>query len=138
MRIQKRLLVSDRVRKPPTEGWSWIDRRFLREHAPSLQRDALLLYFFLAAVSDKNGISYYSDTTIASRLRMEEGYVSQARHELEFRDLVAYEPPLYQVLSVQEPVRTRRRGSAPTVIGDILRQLAKTPAKDTLRDDEVG
>ena len=137
MRIQKRLLVSDRVRKPPTEGWSWIDRRFLREYAPSLQRDALLLYFFLAAVSDKNGISYYSDTAIASRLRMEEGDVSQARHELEFRDLVAYEHPLYQVLSVQARIRTRR-GSAPTVIGDILRQLAKTPAKDTLRGDDVG
>ena len=137
MSIKKRLLVSDRVRKPPTEGWSWIDRRFLREHAPSLQRDALLLYFFLAAVSDKNGISYYSDTAIASRLRMEEGDVSQARHELESRDLVAYEPPLYQVLSVQERIRTRR-GSGPTVIGDILRQLAKTPAKDTLRGDDVG
>ena len=137
MRIQKRLLVSDRVRKPPTEGWSWIDRRFLREYAPSLQRDALLLYFFLAAVSDKNGIPYYSDTAIASRLRMEEGDVSQARHELESRDLVAYEPPLYQVLSVQERIRTRR-GSGSTVIGDILRQLTKTPAKDTLRGDDVG
>ena len=34
--IHKHILVPDRVRRPPADGWSWIDRRFLREHAPRL------------------------------------------------------------------------------------------------------
>jgi len=32
---------------PPTDGWSWIDRRFLREHAGRLSHEAIVLYFFL-------------------------------------------------------------------------------------------
>lgn len=30
--IKKRILVPERLRRPPATGWSWIDRRFLREH----------------------------------------------------------------------------------------------------------
>ena len=70
--IQKQLLVPDRVRRPPREGWSWIDRRFLKQHASRLSHEAILLYFFLAAVSDRNGLSFYSDTSTALRLRMGE------------------------------------------------------------------
>ena len=40
------------------DGFSWIDRRFVREHAPRLCRDEILLYFFLAAVSDRFGLSF--------------------------------------------------------------------------------
>ena len=47
--IHKQVLVPDRVRRPPRTGWSWIDRRFLRERAPRLRHEAILLYFFLAA-----------------------------------------------------------------------------------------
>ncbi len=37
--IQKRILVPARLRRPPATGWSWVDRRFLREHmALSLAR----------------------------------------------------------------------------------------------------
>ena len=66
--IQKHLLVPDRVRRPPREGFSWIDRRFLREYAARLTGDAILLYFFLAAVADKQGLSYYSEASIAVHL----------------------------------------------------------------------
>ena len=38
--IEKHLLVPDRVRRPPAEGFSWIDRRFLREFASRLSGDA--------------------------------------------------------------------------------------------------
>ena len=54
--IEKKLLVPARVRRPPKEGFSWIDRRFLREHAAKLTGDAVMLYFFLAAVSDQHGL----------------------------------------------------------------------------------
>lgn len=107
--IEKRLLVADRVRRPPREGFSWVDRRFLREYAAKLTRDALLLYFFLAAVSDKQGLSFYSDTTIAVRLRMREQDVIAAREELLTYDLVAFRAPLTQVLSLPRG-RVERRG----------------------------
>jgi hypothetical protein len=107
--IEKRLLVPDRVRRPPREGFSWVDRRFLREYAARLSADAVLLYFFLAAVSDKEGLSFYSDTSIALRLRMREQSVVSAREELLSDDLVAYQPPLTQVLSLP-PARLQRGG----------------------------
>jgi hypothetical protein len=63
--IQKRILVPQRLRRPPATGWSWVDRRFLREHGDHLSRDAILLYLFLAAVADRHGLSFYSDNTLA-------------------------------------------------------------------------
>jgi hypothetical protein len=98
--INKRILVSDRLRHPPREGFSWIDRRFVHEFASRLTGDALLLYFFLAAVSDKHGLSFYSDSSIAVRLRMGEQQMVAARDELVIHDLIAYQPPLTQVLSL--------------------------------------
>lgn len=106
--IKKRLLVPERVRRPPAEGFSWIDRRFLREHAARLTGDAITLYLFLAAVSDKQGLSFYSDSTIAVRLRLGEEAVVAAREELIAFDLVAYQPPLTQVLSLPQGRRQRR------------------------------
>ena len=70
--IQKRVLAADRVRHPPRDGFSWVDRRFLRDFAAKLSGNAVFLYFFLSAVSDKHGLSYYADSTISGRLRMRE------------------------------------------------------------------
>jgi hypothetical protein len=108
MVIQKRILVADRVRRPPREGFSWIDRRFLREFAVRLSGDAVFLYLFLTAVSDKHGLSYYSDTTLALRLRTSETGVLEAREELITYDLVAYQAPLTQVLSLPKTPLERR------------------------------
>jgi hypothetical protein len=107
--IEKRILVADRVRRPPGEGFSWVDRRFLREYAAKLTGDAILLYFFLAAVSDKEGLSFYSDTSTATRLRMREEHVVAAREDLLTHDLIAFDPPLTQVLSLPRG-RVQRRG----------------------------
>ena len=101
--IEKHLLVADRVRRPPREGFSWVDRRFLRDFASRLSGDAVFLYFFLAAVSDKQGLSFYGDATIAVRLRMREEAVVAARDDLVIHDLVAYQSPLTQVLSLPTP-----------------------------------
>lgn len=106
--IKKRLLIPDRVRRPPREGFSWIDRRFVRDHAAKLTGDAVMLYFFLAAVGDQHGLSFFSDSTLAVRLRMREQAVVDAREELITHDLVAYEAPLTQVLSLPDPRRRRR------------------------------
>ena len=64
--IPKHILVPQRLRRPPATGWSWVDRRFLREHGDQLSRDAILLYLFLAAVADRHGLSFYSDNTLSN------------------------------------------------------------------------
>lgn len=122
----KRLLLPGRVRRPPSSGFSWVDRRFLREHAAGLSKDALLLYLFLAAVSDKNGLSFWGDARTATCLRMTEAAVASARDELVRRDLVAYSVPLTQVLALPEP-RVERAGGEAESLGDILRRLGGRP-----------
>lgn len=110
MKIKKHVLIADRVRRPPREGFSWIDRRFLREYASKLTGDAIVLYFFLAAVSDKHGLSFYSDSSIAVRLRMREERVVAAREDLLIHDLVAFQSPFTQVLSLPQGRRVQRSG----------------------------
>jgi hypothetical protein len=122
--ISKRILVADRLRCPPATGWSWVDRRFLREHGDYLSREAVLLYFFLAAVADRHGLSFYSDHTLTSRLRLSQEVLERARQELLDRDLIAHQLPLVQVLSLPAP--GVRRQSAPgqglIQLGELFRQ----------------
>ena len=120
--IHKQLLVPDRVRRPPREGWSWIDRRFRRQHASRLSHEGSTLYLFLAALRDQHGLSFYSDTSTAIRLRMSEQAVVAARDELTAEDLVAYCAPLTQVLSLPQTTRVRHGGL--TSLGEVFRTLA--------------
>src|SRR5207247_4248994 len=90
--IPKHLLVPQRLRRPPATGWSWVDRRFLREHGDYLSREAVLLYLFLAAVADRYGLSFYSDYTLTSRLRLSQPLLTKAREELLERDLIDQRP----------------------------------------------
>ena len=98
--IQKRVLSPDRVRRLPKCDWSWVDRRFLREFASKLSGDAVFLYYILVAVSDKNGLSYYSDNALSLMVRTSLPSLLRARQELIDHDLVAYQAPLVQVLSL--------------------------------------
>lgn len=124
--IQKRVLVPERLRRPPATGWSWMDRRFLREYAERLSHEAVLLYFFLSTVADRQGLSFYGDSTLAARLRLTLPALDQARNELLSRDLIACQPPVTQVLSL--PPGGVRRGTEPgqglARLGDLLRQAA--------------
>jgi hypothetical protein len=121
---QKPILVPARLRHPPTTGWSWVDRRFVREHMGYLSREAMLLYFFLSAVADKHGLSFYGDGTLATLLRMTPPALIQARDELLARDLIAHEVRFTQVLSLLPPRQHRHGepGRGLLQLGDILRQ----------------
>jgi hypothetical protein len=126
--IPKRILVPARLRHPPDTGWSWVDRRFVREHMAYLSREAVLLYFFLSAVADKHGLSFYGDGTLATLLRITPPVLVQARDELMARDLIAHEVRFTQVLSLLPP-RQRRHGEPDQgllQLGDILRQAVMT------------
>jgi hypothetical protein len=132
--IQKHVLVPQRLRRPPATGWSWLDRRFLREHGDYLSREAVLLYLFLAAVADRHGLSFYSDTNLACRLS--QPVLERAREELLDRDLIAHQLPLVQVLSLPSPGVRRRPepGQGLIVLGDLFRQIAEAPASSTRRN----
>jgi hypothetical protein len=133
--IQKHVLVPQRLRRPPATGWSWLDRRFLREHGDYLSREALLLYFFLAAVADRHGLSFFSDQALTSRLRLSREVLQQARQELLDRDLIAQQLPLVQVLSLPAPAVSRRPepGQGLMLLGELLRQATGAPASEPRR-----
>jgi hypothetical protein len=106
-----------------------VDRRFVREHMAYLSREAVLLYFFLAAVADKHGLSFYADSTVALQLHMTLPTLVQAREELLARDLIAHEVRFTQVLSMP-PSGVRRRpepGQGLMQLGEILRRAAALP-----------
>ena len=121
--IEKRLLVPDRVRRPPRDGFSWIDRRFLHEYAARLSGDAVFLYLFLTAVSDQHGLSFYRDQSVAVRLRIREPEVVAARDELLTHGLIAYEAPLTQVLALPSR-RLEQRG--PHAVRTLFESLPPT------------
>ena len=133
---QKRILVPQRLRRPPATGWSWVDRRFLREHGDYLSREAVLLYLFLAAVADRHGLSFYSDHTLTSRLRLSQPVLAQAREELLERDLIAQQLPLVQVLSLPSPGIRRRPepGQGLMLLGEVFRQAAAAAAPEPRRN----
>jgi hypothetical protein len=125
----KPILVPARLRRPPPTGWSWVDRRFVREHAAHLSRDAVLLYFFLCAVADKHGLSFYGDGTLAALLRMSLLALIQARDDLIARDLIAHETRFTQVLSLPPAGQRRRYEPAQGLmqLGEILSRVAGLP-----------
>ena len=56
---------------------------------------------------------------------MTEASLERAREELVRHDLIAYEKPLYQVLSLAETLPlSPRRESEPTLIRELFRELA--------------
>ena len=122
----KPILVPARLRRPPASSWSWVDRRFLREHAAHLSRDAVLLYFVLCAVADKHGLSFYADATVAALVRINLPALMAARDELLDRDLIAHEARYTQVLSLPPAGQHRRcePGGGLMQLGEILSRVA--------------
>jgi len=70
MTTPKRVLNPDRLRQVP-EHFSWLDHRLVRGHYIE-KADVCVwaLYLFLLSVADVHGLSYYSDATLARRLRL--------------------------------------------------------------------
>jgi hypothetical protein len=100
--MKKHLIRPDRLRQVPT-GFSWVDHRLVRQnYIERCDCVELALYLFLITVSDAEGLSYYSDQAICRRLRIEPAALTSARVHLQKAELVAYQKPLYQVLSLEQ------------------------------------
>jgi hypothetical protein len=101
MAVFKRVLCKRRLRQVPPQ-FSWIDHRLVRDrHISRCSSNALALYLFLVTVADGQGLSYYADQTICRLLpALDGGSLSRARAELVASQLIAYQPPLYQVLAL--------------------------------------
>src|SRR6266571_9573850 len=109
--MKKRVLCAERLRKIPPQ-FSWIDHRLVREnYFTRCEHSAWALYLCLVSVADVDGLSYYSDASLMRRLKMDEIQLSLCRRQLIQNGLIAYQKPLYQVLSL-DPVRETRSGQA--------------------------
>jgi hypothetical protein len=89
-------------------AFSWIDHRFLRQgFDQGLTRLEKLFYFVLIAVSNQDGLSFYSDERLWEILEIRHGHeLTGARDELVARDLIAFKDGIYQVLDLPgEPQR---------------------------------
>jgi len=135
MAVIKRVLCPERLRHVPPQ-FSWIDHRLVRDrHIAGRSAEALALYLLLVTVADGQGLSYYADATINRLLPLDGPALARARQELIRVRLIAYERPLYQVLSLDKPAGPR--GGTPQTLGQILRQTLDTP-RPASRDRSQG
>jgi hypothetical protein len=126
----KRLLCPKRLRRVPRQ-FSWIDQRLVRDGHISRCGgvQALGLYLLLVTVADSQGLSYYSDKTAARLLSLSEVELRQARANLVNAGLIAYQAPLYQVLSLEPPLSAEPeapRSGQTLSISAILRQILES------------
>ncbi len=136
--VEKRPIDPRRIRRIPKEGFSWIDRRFVRQRfIEELPRETILLYLFLATVSDAKGLSFYADPTISRLLKLNAEELSQARSRLREAELALYRYPLYQVLPLPaacanarssprtSPPPTLARGGEPMSLREVFALLGR-------------
>jgi len=122
--VSKVPIVADRIRKVPRH-FSWIDHRLIRDrHIENCSLAAAALYLFLVTVGDAKGLSYYGDKSITKHLSMDQSALEDARANLIRIGLIAWQKPLYQVLSLDRPERKkpapRSNMEHPLSLGDIL------------------
>src|SRR5467141_989762 len=110
-------------------SFSWIDHRFLREgFDEGLSRLEKLLYFVLVAVSNQDGVSFYSDARLAELLDIRFPHeLEAARNELVASDLIAYEDGIYKVLDLTAGSPRKGRDSSPA------RALCSSPSLPPFR-----
>lgn len=108
--IVKNPILKQRIRKIPN-SFSWVDHRLVRQkYIDSCTHEQSALYLFLVCVSDDKGLSYYADKSIIQKLGMDMQTLKEARSGLIKNNLIAWQQPIYQVLSLEPMVNTSRSG----------------------------
>jgi len=123
--VAKYPLNAQRVRKVPPQ-FSWVDQRVVRQRRlAQCSVEGAALYLFLVTVADVQGLSYYGDTSIAQHLGMDVDAIANARNRLIQTDLIAYKKPLYQILSLDDPVQLRSAMDRPLSLGQVLQKAIR-------------
>lgn len=107
--------------------FSWVDQCLVRDgYTARLSAEALALYLFLVTVGDAQGLSYYGDQALERYLTFDLSALARSRAELVHAGLIAYERPLYQVLSLERTLADKgeiRRGGELCSVASVLRQV---------------
>jgi len=111
-----------RIRQLPPR-FSWLDQRLVTEgHLRECGSFAQGLYLFLAVVSDGQGLSYYADKSIRTHLGIEQEELAQARVALIAANLIIFQRPLYQLLSLDPWKSDSRERTGTTLrLSDLIR-----------------
>ena len=100
MNIKKELLIPERIRKIE-KGFGFIPNRFLTGgFFNSLSQHEKLIYFLLVMVSDREGLSYYSQDKMSTLLELSLDEFIEARKGLIGKSLIAFNGLMFQVLSL--------------------------------------
>lgn len=117
--IVKSTILKHRVRRIP-KSFSWVDHRLVRDrHIERCTHSQAALYLFLVCVGDDKGLSFYGDSTLMEKLGMDRSTLEKARSGLMKNGLIAWQKPIYQVLSL-EPVPQDNRTGSMMSLKDIL------------------
>lgn len=117
--IVKSTILKHRVRRIP-KSFSWVDHRLVRDrHIERCTHSQAALYLFLVCVGDDKGLSFYGDSTLMEKLGMDRSTLEKARSGLIKNGLIAWQKPIYQVLSL-EPVPQDNRTGSMMSLKDIL------------------
>jgi hypothetical protein len=120
--MHKKLLRPERLRRVPSQ-FSWLDHRLVRQNRlAQCDPQALALYLILVTVGDSQGLSYYSEASLGRLIGLTPDQVINARQQLLRADLVAYQKPIYQVLSL-DPQPSAPRTQEALSAGQLLRQI---------------
>lgn len=126
MSLVKKFLIEPGLARKIPGSFAWIDRQFLAQgYFERLHPEASLLYLFLVIVADRDGLSFYSDKKISKLLKICLELLPRFRAELIGEGLIAYQAPIYQVLSLElvqpsPPGRESLTQRGTVSIGDIL------------------
>ena len=122
--IRKKILNPQRIRSIKGGGFSFIPHRFVTDgFIESLNGAELLLYLFLVAVSDRHGLSFYSDESICTLLHMSSENYQGAIKGLIHKDLIAFNGTLFQVLEL--PSTPGEQGPCPAALDKLCHNLFK-------------
>jgi len=142
MRTVKQVLRPERLRQVP-EQFSWVDQALVQRHfIDRCDARAAALYLFLITVADAQGLSYYGESTLATRLHLSAEELAAARAQLIKIELIAYQAPLYQVLalsgtriaprrapSVPAQAQVRNSSDGPVSLAQLLDQMGRRRAR---------
>lgn len=123
--VSKQPIFPEGVRQVPKQ-FSWLDHRLIRDHhIEQCSHPAAALYLFLVTVGDARGLSYYADASIMKHLSMDNITLEKARQNLIRIGLIAWQKPLYQVLSLdiaEKEAASRSVMDKPLSLGEILKR----------------